>query len=110
MAVFFRRAGWDVWGDAMASREDIEQTAREEWFDLLGLSIGSIVHEPDLASVILRVRKISRNPSLVVIVGGPIVNADPDLAGRVGADATACDAPGAVRCAEAMLAARSMQS
>lgn len=110
VAEFFRREGWDVWGDATLSAAEIVHAAHAQWFDLLGLSIGSETHERALASVILDARKKSRNPSLVVIVGGPIVTADPAMVARVGADATAHDAPDAVQRAERLVAARSLRS
>jgi methanogenic corrinoid protein MtbC1 len=43
------------------------------------------------------------NPSILVLVGGPAFLENPDLAGRIGADATAADAPSAVRCATDLL-------
>ena len=104
---FFRRAGWEVWGDAAVSAHDIVAAARREWFDLLGVSLGSETHVDALASVILDVRKASRNRALVVIIGGPIVASIPGLLARVGADATAEDAPQAVSQAESLLAERS---
>jgi methanogenic corrinoid protein MtbC1 len=104
---FFRRAGWDVWGDATVTAPQIVAAARSEWFDIVGLSVGSEAHFAALASVILDVRKASRNRSLVVIIGGPIVASTPGLVARVGADATAEDAPQAVMQAESLLAERS---
>lgn len=106
VAEFFRRAGWDVWGDALSTAKEIVAATRAEWFDLVGLSVGSETHFPALASVILEIRKASRNRGLLVIIGGPIVASTPDLVSRVGADASAADAPQAVLQAEVLLAAR----
>jgi len=110
VAEFFRRAGWDVWGDAMVSTREILEVARGEWFDVFGISVGSETHLDTLASVILEVRKASRNRGLLVIIGGPIVASTPGLVSRVGADATAEDAPEAIREVERLLAARSVAS
>ena len=110
VAEFFRRAGWDVWGDAMVSMRDIVAAAHDEWFDLVGLSVGSETQVDALASVILEVRKASRNRGLLVLIGGPIVASTPGLVSQVGADATAEDAPQAVRQAECLLAERSVAS
>lgn len=103
VAEFFRRAGWDVWSDPSASQADLVSTARSEWFDLVGLSIGSDTHVGRLESVILALRRASRNPLVGVMVGGPIAAHRSDLVAAVGADFTAADARGAVESAQAFL-------
>lgn len=110
VAEFFRRAGWDVWGDAMVSSHDIVTAVRAEWFDVVGISVATEAQFETLASVILAVRKASQNRSLVVIIGGPIVASTPGLVARVGADATADDAPQAVVQAETLVAERSVRA
>lgn len=110
VAEFFRRAGWDVWGDAAVSAGEIVAAAHARWFDLIGISIGSEVHVEQLSSVILDVRKASRNPALAVIVGGPIIVSNPELVARVGADGTADDAAQAVEQAEIMVARRAARA
>jgi methanogenic corrinoid protein MtbC1 len=110
VAEFFRRAGWDVWGDAMVSARDIVAAARAEWFDVIGISVATEAQFDALASVILAVRKASQNRSLVVIIGGPIVAMTPGLVARVGADATAENAPEAVVQAETLVAERSVRA
>jgi MerR family transcriptional regulator, light-induced transcriptional regulator len=104
---FFRRAGWDVWARTSATAQDIVSAARGEWFDVCGLSLGSETHVDSTTSVIVDVRKQSRNPAIVVMVGGPVVGAHPELVARVGADATAGDAESAVARAEEIVGARS---
>ena len=110
VAEFFRRAGWDVWGDAMVSAKDIVAAARAEWFDVIGISVATQAQVDALASVILAVRKASQNRRLVVIIGGPIVASTPGLVALVGADATAENAPEAVVQAETMVAERSVRA
>lgn len=102
---FFRRAGWDVVSRTSAREPDLIDAAAEEWFDVCGISIGSECHLASVASVILGIRASSRNPAIVVMVGGPIVIAQPDIANLVGADATSGDALGAVCEAERLVAA-----
>jgi MerR family transcriptional regulator, light-induced transcriptional regulator len=103
---FFRRAGWDVWARTSTSEAELISAAQTEWFDVCGLSIGSECHVELLTSVILKMRTVSRNKALVVMVGGPIVLAQPELVARVGADATAMDAAAAVAEAHRLVAAR----
>jgi methanogenic corrinoid protein MtbC1 len=56
-----------------------------------------------LASAILDLRRVSRNPKLFVMVGGPAMALVPDLAERCGADAMAGDATSAVATANQWL-------
>ena len=106
VAEFFRRAGWQVWGDATVSARQILAAARGEHYHLVGLSLGSETHVDSLKALIDELRAVSRNPALTVIIGGPIVLADPTLVAQVGADATAMDAPQAVIQAERLVTAR----
>lgn len=106
VAEFFRRAGWQVMGKPDGSTDALLAVARNEWFDVIGLSAGSDVHIEGLTSVILELRHASVNPDVAVMVGGPIFTAHPELFVRVGADATATDAPNAVAQADSLVAAR----
>lgn len=106
VAEFFRRAGWHVLGRPDASRSELLSTARNEWFDVVGLSVGTELHIDGLSAVIAELRKVSVNPDIAVLVGGPLFVAEPELYIQVGADATASDAPHAVTQAESLVAAR----
>lgn len=107
VAEFFRRAGWDVWSDPSASQAELDGAVRREWFDVIGLSIGSDVHVDALTSVILGLRQASLNPSAGVMIGGPVLLLRPELVSAVGADFTARDAAHAVEQAECFVAVRS---
>ncbi|WP_326404042.1 cobalamin B12-binding domain-containing protein [Methylibium sp.] len=106
VAEFFRRAGWKVLDHAECNDEQLRRTVGGEWFDVIGLSVGSEVHIEGLAAVILDLRRLSANPALVVMVGGPLLVKHPELLARLGADATARDAPHAVAQAQDLLASR----
>lgn len=106
VAEFFRRAGWDVRGDPNATEGDISQSVSSDWFDVVGLSVGSECLVAGLASAILALRKVSLNPAIVVMVGGPVVGLQHDFVARVGADGTAPDAAAAVALAERLVADR----
>lgn len=106
VAEFFRRAGWDVWGQPTVSETEIIDRAHREWFDLVALSVGCDLHIEGLASVILDIRRSSRNPGIAVMVGGPVFVAHPEYFELVGADGTAPDAPHALLEAESLVAAR----
>ena len=110
VAEFFRRAGWDVWSDPCASEGDLAALVRSEWFDLVGLSVGMDGHVHPLRSVILALRRASRNPRVGVMVGGPILAERPQVVAEVGADFTAHDARQAVDRADAFVASRRQPS
>lgn len=103
VAEFFRRAGWDVWGEPSASASDLLEAVRGEWFDVIGISIGAEFQIEGLSSVILGLKRASRNPAVRVLVGGPVASQNPDLHTRLGADATAFDANQALTLAESLL-------
>ena len=103
---FFRRAGWDVRGDPSATLAEVKSCIAGDSFDLLGLSLGAECQAKAVSSAILRLRKASRNPAVVVMVGGPAVVLSPDFASLVGADGTAPDAASAVTEAESLVARR----
>ncbi len=93
---FFRRAGWDVVCDgAPTSKEALDMVARE-WFSLAGLSISRESQADKAASAIEELRRASRNPDLLIMVGGRVFNEQPDLADKLGADIVATDGSEAV--------------
>jgi methanogenic corrinoid protein MtbC1 len=103
---FFRRAGWDARGDPSASISEVAALLADEWFDVVGLSVGSECHADAVASAILGFRKSSLNPAIVVMVGGPVLDLSSEFVERVGADGTATDAEAAVAKAERLVALR----
>jgi methanogenic corrinoid protein MtbC1 len=102
VAQFLRRAGWEVWHEFPTSSAELLQIVRQNWFTVVGLSVGSETRVDDVAAMIVAIRQTSRNRSLGVLLGGPVLVARPELAAQMGADATACDGPMAVLRAEHM--------
>ncbi len=105
VAEFFRRDGWDVLGGVAGVGIEAVAWVRRDWFDAVGFSIGSELGLPWLRDTIAAVRLASRNPSLVVLVGGPLFSIHPEWAGEVGADATT-DGRNAPALAESLVARR----
>jgi methanogenic corrinoid protein MtbC1 len=103
---FFRRAGWDARGDPSADVREVSARLADEWFDVVGLSMGSECHEAAVASAILGFRRSSLNPAIVIMVGGSVVDSTSDFVRRVGADGTAPDAAAAVIEAEKLVTLR----
>ncbi len=103
VAELFIRAGWDVSTRFPGARDDLNALVHDEWFDLIGLSVGSEVQLELLREDVRSSRRASLNPAVVVMVGGPVFVAHPELAEQVGADATAIDGWQALAKAERMV-------
>lgn len=97
---FLLAAGWKVQAELSGTADDIAEVARCNWFAVAGFTMGSEQLIDSLKSTIEQVRQGSRNPSIGIMVGGPLFTANPGLAVEVGADATAANAPGAVLVAQ----------
>ncbi len=106
VAEFFRRAGWEVVGDSEARTADPAALVRSEWFDVIGISVGSDARLDWLKSGIGAIRNASRNRNIGVLVGGPSFAADRERVREVGADGTASDGQQAPVMADQLLAER----
>jgi len=106
VAEFFRHAGWMVREDSFPNADAVVRLVGSEHFDIVGFSLGSQRHVQALTDLIARVRKQSRNRSVGVLVGGPLLVAKPSLVSQLGADATAVDARQAMLRAESLVAVR----
>ena len=106
VATMFRRAGWTVWSEPLASSNDLVGIVRSEWFSVIGLSLSCTSRLEALATNIRRVRRASRNPAVGILVGGPVFVERPELVVMVGADATAVDGRQATLQAESLVALR----
>lgn len=88
---FFRRAGWDVESEGVATRQQILDRVHDEWFDAVGLSASGETSRDEIAAVIALVRDASANPRIQVVVGGYHFVDQPQLAVELGADFGARD-------------------
>ncbi len=102
VAQFLRRAGWDVWHEFPAADTDILEVLRQNWFAVVGLTVGIDTRLDAVTAIIAAIRRCSRNPGVGVLVGGPLLVSKPEIAAMVGADATAADGHEAVERAEQM--------
>jgi methanogenic corrinoid protein MtbC1 len=100
---FCRRAGWTVSVGLSSTPEEIAALVASQWFGVVGLTLSSETQVDQLTVAIRSVRAASRNPAIGVMVGGPMVLQHPELVRRVGADASAVDAPTAVLLAQHLL-------
>jgi MerR family transcriptional regulator, light-induced transcriptional regulator len=109
VAEFFRRAGWDVTGGAWAAGADAAALVGNEWFDVIGFSLGAEVHLQSLAESVRNVRHATCNRDIKVLVGGPIFAEHPELGDRIGADGMTIEGREAPLLAESLIAADTPQ-
>ena len=100
---FFRRDGWDVQTEAKMSRVELLGRARDEWFDVVGLSASGDDSVARLAPLIKAIRAAALNRHIRVIVGGCAFLAEPANALALGADLVACNGREAVLNVERLL-------
>lgn len=100
---FFRREGWQVWMELGSSEQRLLTAARNDWFDVIGLSVGTGAQVEYLADIIAELRRASSNQEVKVLIGGPALATTPSLCKAVGADGAASDAVTAVDLAKSML-------
>jgi hypothetical protein len=94
-------AGWDPLTEFPASDEALQDLMADTWFDALDLSLSPSFRRehwlPRVTKTIALARHASRNPALVVVVGGRIFAEDSAASIRVGADAASTTALGTER-------------
>jgi methanogenic corrinoid protein MtbC1 len=106
LSEFFLRAGWHVVGGPVSVGGGAADIVRATWVDVAGFSISGTGRIEGLAACIRDVRRASINTDIKIMVGGPLLAARPGLIKELGADASAPDAPGAVRQARGLLSLR----
>ncbi len=92
----FREGGWCVRSGPAVTRAKLSRLARDEWFDVVGLSVTSDRHLKGLAACLRAIRAASCNPSLYIMLGGRAIMDSPERTRFLGADGTARDARQAV--------------
>lgn len=99
----FTLAGWDAEMLAEDGTQPLIAAVADRYYDLLGLTVACDCHSDRLASLIKALRSVSRNPNLCIMIGGRLVDEQPQLVGQVGADGTAPTAVKAVDVAERLV-------
>ncbi len=107
LSEFFLRAGWHVVGGPISVGNGAAEIVRSTWVDVAGFSISGTGRIDGLAACIRDVRRASVNTDIKVMIGGPLLLTRPGLVKELGADASAPDAPAAVREARGLLSTRS---
>jgi len=100
---FFRKDGWQVIVEIAQSPSELCHAAQNEWFDLIGLSVGLVEQVSELPDLISRLRQSSRNPDTPVLLGGPAFLATDANAAHLGAIGISTDPLEALRLAAAVV-------
>lgn len=96
VADFFRKAAWQVVVEIASSKKQLVQAVENEWFDTVGLSVSIAPQLTDLADLVDQIKQRSRNPRVVVLLGGPIFTVENLQASDFGATGICVDAKEAV--------------
>lgn len=67
---FFRKAGWNVRALIGTDGQEVSDLVKNEWVAMVGFSVSVDAKAEQLRRVIAHLRTVSRNPDLIVIVGG----------------------------------------
>lgn len=100
---FLTAAGFEVADDMPTTLTEAQTLVATRHFDIIGLSIGDSARIDEARGIVLSLRKISRNHSVKLIVGGAATLDCHDLQTSICADARACDAREAVVIARALV-------
>jgi methanogenic corrinoid protein MtbC1 len=112
---FFRQSGWAVQVEFPPTNADLHALVRDQWYDVLSLTLSDALRRKErlaeMAGAIRATRKASRNPDLLVIVGGRAFFEKPDVAAaNVGADVGYSSAAEAVEITDLTLDLRDRQA
>jgi len=103
VAEFFRRAGWNLCTGPFSTHQELTSLVHNHWFDIVGFSVSSDRRLDALKRNIQDIRRDSRNQNVGIIIGGPMVIAQPDLVASVGADMMSADATAAPQQAHGLI-------
>lgn len=89
---FFRKDGWQVVVEIATTATELHRAVKNEWFDLIGLSVALTDQLSTLPVLIANLKQNSRNPKTPVLLGGSAFAGDVPNARSLGADGISTDA------------------
>ena len=102
---FFRKEGWQVWMELGSSESTLLEAVAKDWFEVIGLLVGTEAQVDSLREIFRRIRGCSANRQVKILIGGPLLVLSPDLYKEVGADGASADAASAVDLARTLFSA-----
>ena len=106
VAEVFRAGGWCVRTGPAVARDRLVRLVRDEWFDIVGLSISSERCIAGIAVCVRALRKASCNNRLLIMLGGHAIIGHEERSLFLGADMAAADAYQALEDGNALMATR----
>lgn len=103
IAECFQRAGWETEVLIEPTQSELTGKIARQHYDLIGLTVSHDCSTGVLHGLVTAVKAVSSNPHIRVLLGGRVINEQPDLVTSSGADATATDAMSAVALADALV-------
>ncbi len=80
------RAGWYTEIDIDAQPRQLVQQVSQNWYEMAGISIGGETHIAATVELIRELRTRSCNSDIAIVVGGSLINAQPEIGMQLGAD------------------------
>ena len=99
VAEFFHKAGWQVVLEVSPSSTELMRAVKNEWFDLIGLSVGLDRQLSALPQLVADLKAASRNTLVPVLLGGPVFAVKEMHPDAFGAQAICLDVRESVRMA-----------
>ncbi len=106
----FARAGWSSAVLVNPAKRELLDHLAHRAIDLVGLTVSRDSPVSALASLVKAVRSVSLNPHVRVLLGGHVINEDPGIVAKVGADGTGVDAKAALELAERLILAAPLRA
>ncbi len=103
VAECFQRAGWDTDVMIEPTQSDLTGKFAKRHYDLIGLTVSRDCSTALLGSMVKTIKAVSSNPHIRIMLGGRVINEQPELVDECGADATAIDAMSAVALADRLV-------
>jgi methanogenic corrinoid protein MtbC1 len=103
VAEFFRRDGWNLCTGPFQTHRELTSLVHNHWFDVVGFSVSSDRRLEELKQDISDIRGTSRNRQIGVLLGGPMLETNPELVASLGADMMATNATTAPQSASSLI-------
>jgi MerR family transcriptional regulator, light-induced transcriptional regulator len=96
LAEVFRTSGWHADVLNCNDLQELADYVAADSYDVIGLSLARCELRARLSEAVALIRRVSRNPAVSILVGGPVFDANPEWLALTGADGTATTAAEAV--------------
>lgn len=106
----FARAGWQSEVLLKPERRELLDYVAKNPVNLVGLTVSTNAPVSALAGLVKAIRSVAANPKLCVLIGGHMINQNPELAEEIGADGTGSDARAALETANSLVPTASLRA